>query len=292
MNGPTAAMLPCGTRLHLQHGPIDLIIGADTDRALAFEAARAAFADILQRLVDQLPMLRRADIHDPAAGKSATARRMISACAPFGKAQFVTPMAAVAGGVADTVLAAMIARSSPGRAYVNNGGDIAVHLADTQSYALGLAAHDGKSLGTLHLTGDAPSRGIATSGRHGRSLSLGIADSVTVLAATAAQADVAATLIANAVDLPHHPAITHRAAQDIQPDSDLGMQAVVTGCSSLSAADRASALNAGLACAREFAQRGLIQAAALFLQGDVRLLNPDPFTLSPLSLTQESLEDA
>ena len=26
---PVAAILPCGTRLHLQHGPIDLVIGAD-----------------------------------------------------------------------------------------------------------------------------------------------------------------------------------------------------------------------------------------------------------------------
>ena len=54
-------------------------------------------------------------------------------------------------------------------------------------------------------------RGIATSGWRGRSFSLGIADAVTVLAATAAEADAAATVIANAVDLPGHPAIDTRA---------------------------------------------------------------------------------
>ena len=36
---PTANILSDGTRLHLQHGPIDLIIGADGQREVAFEAA-------------------------------------------------------------------------------------------------------------------------------------------------------------------------------------------------------------------------------------------------------------
>ena len=58
-------------------------------------------------------------------------------------------------------------------------------------------------------------RGIATSGQGGRSLSRGIATSVTVLAHNAAAADVAATLIANAVDLPGHPALTRVPADDL-----------------------------------------------------------------------------
>ena len=56
-------------------------------------------------------------------------------------------------------------------------------------------------------------RGIATSGWRGRSFSLGIADAVTVLAATAAEADAAATMIANAVDLPGHPGDHARAGR-------------------------------------------------------------------------------
>ena len=54
-------------------------------------------------------------------------------------------------------------------------------------------------------------RGVATSGWRGRSFSLGIADAVTVLARTGAAADAAATIIANAVDLPGHPAVDARA---------------------------------------------------------------------------------
>lgn len=285
--GPQAALLSGGTRLHLQHGPIDLIIGADEDRVLAFEAARGAFEGVLQGLVDQLPDLRSAATVDPDVARTQTARQMIAACAPYAALCFVTPMAAVAGSVAQTVLDAMVARSSPGRAYVNNGGDIALHLDADRAFVLGMAAHDGTALGQLRIAAAHPSRGIATSGRHGRSLSLGIADSVTVLAATGAQADVAATLIANAVDLPGHPAVTRRSAQDMRPDSDLGMREVVTGCGTLSPQDCARALDAGLARARDFAQRGLIHAAALFLQGDTRLLNPTSF-----SFTEKSLVDA
>ena len=76
-------------------------------------------------------------------------------------------------------------------------------------------------------------RGIATSGRHGRSLSFGIANSVTVLAKSAAMADTAATLIANAVDLPGHPAVERRPASSLRDDSDLGERLVVTGVGDL-----------------------------------------------------------
>jgi uncharacterized protein len=83
--------------------------------------------------------------------------------------------------------------------------------------------------GAIEITRDMPVRGIATSGRHGRSLSLGIADSVTVLAATAAAADAAATLIANAVDLPGHAAVRRAPACSLDPDSDLGRPACDSG---------------------------------------------------------------
>jgi hypothetical protein len=69
---------------------------------------------------------------------------------------------------------------------------------------------------------ESPVRGIATSGWRGRSFSLGIADSVTVLAATAAEADAAATIIANAVDVAHAGIIVRRPACSLKDDSDLG----------------------------------------------------------------------
>jgi hypothetical protein len=113
-----------------------------------------------------------------------------------------------------------------------------------------------------------PSRGIATSGRHGRSFSLGIADAVTVLAGTASQADAAATIVANAVDLPGHPAIARRRACDLQPDSDLGARLVTCDVGELSACEIEDALESGAACARRLLVAGLIEGAALRLNGE------------------------
>ena len=196
--GPTAHILPCGTRLHLQHGPSDLIVYAEGDRDRAFTAAKARFETIIAEVVSELGALRQMISPLSTAPKGAVARRMQDAATRFGHAQVVTPMAAVAGAIADEVLAAMTAETPLQRAYVNNGGDIALHLAPGTSFSTAMMGHDGTPLGTVQIDAADPVRGIATSGRHGRSLSLGVADSVTVLAPTAARADVAATLIANA----------------------------------------------------------------------------------------------
>ena len=129
---------------------------------------------------------------------------MHAAVAPFAAEHFITPMAAVAGAVAEEILGAMMDEARLDRAYVNNGGDIALHLADGEHFTVGLMDRPDQPglMRNDHDRADDPTRGIATSGRHGRSFSLGIADAVTVLARTASQADAAATIIANAVDLP------------------------------------------------------------------------------------------
>jgi ApbE superfamily uncharacterized protein (UPF0280 family) len=114
-----------------------------------------------------------------------------------------------------------------------------------------------------------PTRGVATSGRHGRSFSLGIADAVTVLARTASQADAAATIIANAVDLPGHPAILRCPAQDLQSDSDLGPHLVTRGVGELSGYEIEEALEAGADRARELLAAGLMHGAALRLHGEI-----------------------
>src|SRR6185295_4152409 len=164
---------------------------------------------------------------------------------------FITPMAAVAGAVAEEILGAMTAKQLD-RAYVNNGGDIALHLASGEQFTVGLVDRPDRPglMKTSVIDFDDPARGIATSGRHGRSFSLGIADAVTVLARTAAQADAAATIIANAVDLPGHPAVLRCPAHDLQPDSDLGARLVTRDVGALRAWEIASALDAGADQAR------------------------------------------
>ncbi|WP_245584721.1 hypothetical protein [Salipiger mucosus] len=115
---------------------------------------------------------------------------------------------------------------------------------------------------------------MATSGRHGRSHSLGIADAVTVLARDAARADAAATLIANAVDLPGHPSVTRVPAEELSPDSDLGPRLVTTDLGPLTASEIDRALAAGLSLAEDYRARGLIHAACLALSGERRMIGP------------------
>ncbi|MCP9228802.1 UPF0280 family protein [Mesorhizobium sp. LMG 17147] len=276
MNGPQAHWLEDGRRLHLNHGPIDLIVeafGEASECSAAYDQAVARFQTILVELVEELPELRRPAASRPRAFAGPTARRMEAAVVPLAK-QFITPMAAVAGSVADEVLGALLAGRRLERAYVNNGGDSAIHLGNGQSMTLAIAGTGHGLADRLTIRAEDAIHGVATSGWRGRSFSLGIADAVTVLARTGAEADAAATLIANAVDLPGHPAVRRVRARDLAPDSDLGDRLVTQGVGPLSAAEIAIALEGGFAVAEEFRRRGLIAAAALFLGGQARIAGP------------------
>jgi ApbE superfamily uncharacterized protein (UPF0280 family) len=182
---------------------------------------------------------------------------------------FITPMAAVAGAVADEILAAMTGAAPIEKAYVNNGGDIALYLSGAADFKVGIVDRIGAPLvaATSRLTARSGVGGIATSGWGGRSFSLGIADAVTVLADSAATADAAATVIANAVDLPRHTAIRRKPAADLQPDSDLGRKRVTIGVGALTDAEIAAALQTGHVVAEGLQAEGHIIAASLFLKG-------------------------
>jgi uncharacterized protein len=271
---PQIALLPGGKRLHLQDGPIDLIVeaeGRQADIRAAYAAAARRLEGLLDELCAELAELRKPahPIHSPLQG--VVARRMQAAVAPFAADCFITPMAAVAGSVAEEILAAMLSAARLSRAYVNNGGDIALHLDPGERFRVGLMDRPDRQglMRTLVIDAEHPSRGIATSGRHGRSFSLGIADAVTVLAKTASRADAAATIIANAVDLPGHPAIIRKPANELQVDSDLGPRLVTREVGNVSEAEIAQALAAGEARARQLLAAGLIDCAALCLFGEI-----------------------
>lgn len=272
MNGPEIAWLPDGRRLHMNHGPIDLIVeafGAADEVEAAYRQAAKRFQTILGELVEELAELRQPSTPRPRPFSGPTARRMETATSRFAEI-FVTPMAAVAGSVADEMLAAMLAGRALDRAYVNDGGDIAIHLAPGQSMKAAIAGTGHGLSDRLVVLAEDRVCGIATSGWRGRSFSLGIADAVTVLARDAAAADVAATLIANAVDLPGHPAIRREPACTLQPDTDLGERLVTTDVGLLAGEEICEALERGLAVAEDYRRRGLIEAAALFLAGQSR----------------------
>jgi ApbE superfamily uncharacterized protein (UPF0280 family) len=277
---PQIALLP-DRRLHLQDGPIDLVIGADGAEAeirAAYRAAAGRFTGLLDELCVELSELRKAADQDRCSLTGVVARRMHAAVAPFAAEMFITPMAAVAGSVAEEILGAMCGAAKLTRAYVNNGGDIALHLADSATFSVGLMDRPdgGGVLRQITVRAADAIRGVATSGRHGRSFSLGIADAVTVLARRAAQADAAATVIANAVDLPGHAAVIRRPACELQPDNDLGHRLVTCEVGELSDGEVARALAAGERCAQALLSDGLIQGAVLQLCGTNRVVGARP----------------
>ena len=304
-----AAMLRDG-RLHLQDGPIDLVCRAWGDAGevrAGYEQAVAAFPVVLPGLCDDLAVLRsplplagegwvrvgasrresglvaRATL-TPALSRqrerAGVSERMVAACQPFAGG-FITPMAAVAGAVADHVLAVMTRGRRLERAFVNNGGDIAFHLAPGHGLRCGLVTELAAPAldGVFMLTSANPARGIATSGRAckgrgGRSFSFGIADAVTVLGRTAAEADAAATVVANEVDLPGHPAVRRRPASEIDPDSDLGERLITWDVGPLGAGEIAAALDRGRRVADALRRDGLILGAVLALRGQIATLLP------------------
>lgn len=279
--GPTLHELSHGRR-HFQHGPIDIIAYAEGDPASvaqAHESAWQRFGQILPELVQELAELRQ-PVRGTGGLKGPIARSMWQACKAClidsDADAFLTPMAAVAGSVAQD-LSACYQVSGIRRAWVNNGGDIALHLTEDTAVSVGLFADLARLDEQQLITGvqtDAVFEvkygmgisGVATSGWRGRSFSLGVADSVTVFAASASQADAAATMIANAVNVAD-ARIVREPANALKDDSDLGQQLVTVAVPELSEDEIHEALEAGVKKARTLKQNGLICASVLSCQG-------------------------
>ncbi|HZV93336.1 MAG TPA: UPF0280 family protein [Caldimonas sp.] len=283
----TATRRPLGDgRWLFQHGPIDCVIlaeGRPEVVAACRERAWQRFRGVLDELVGELPLLRT-DLGSAAgacvAPAGSIARRMVAACRPHARdGRFITAMAAVAGSVAEELIGAFD-EAGIARASINNGGDIALHLGPSASFDVGVVADPaiGRAAvavdGHFRIDAASPVRGIATSGWRGRSFSLGIADSVTVLAASASVADAAATVIANAVDIAD-ARIVRRPANEFRDDSDLGGRLVVRGVPALAPEAIGRALTAGAAVARGERTGGRIIAAVLSLQGRFLVVDAD-----------------
>lgn len=286
MNGRAQIrMLSDGRRLHMHDGPIDLIVeafGEAREVEAAYNAASLRFGSVLDELCGELEFLRRPARADAELPSGPIAQRMAMAVRPYASQIFITPMAAVAGAVAEEILAVMIANSNLSKAYVNDGGDIALHLSDGETFVIGMVERPDRAslFGTTTIRYSNPIRGIATSGWRGRSFSLGIADAVTVLADSASAADAAATVIANAVDLPGHPGVERIRACELAPDSDLGERMVTQSVARLDQREIAAALQAGVDVAESLCASGLVRAAALNLQAETRTLGPESFAPS------------
>ncbi|MBX2882882.1 MAG: UPF0280 family protein [Granulosicoccus sp.] len=276
-DGAQINWLPDGRRVHFHHGPIDLVVevqGGKDDCTDAMQQASEIFPQVLPELVRELEFLRSPINSMRAAPAGAVAKKMVEAAKMHAARHFVTPMISVAGAVADYMLQTLIAERLLSRAYVNNGGDIAIFLNEGETFDIAICEHISTQgfNSTLRLDAASGVGGVATSGWRGRSHSLGIADAVTVLSHNAASADAAATLIANAVNLPASPKVIRLPADELLPDSDLGTLPVTVSVESLNDEEATQAINNGAGVALQMLKTGSIKGVLIALQGKTRVL--------------------
>ena len=263
-------------RLHLHHGPIDIIAHVEAPeeiRKCLYESASKRLSTVLEELVSELDLLKLPWSKNHPEPRGSIARKMLNAV--NGSMRFITPMAAVAGAVAEEIMETMILEAnsidtsleSIRRMYVNNGGDISFWLNNGDSFTIGVVENtETPELNTkVCLPYESPVRGVATSGWRGRSQSLGIADAVTVLASSSANADAAATLIANDVNA-EYPGIVRKPACEGKDDSDLGMRLVTVDVPQLPERIISQALQCGAQTVRELISKEKINSAYLSLQ--------------------------
>jgi len=271
--GISVNWLEPGPRLHLQHGPIDLIVeahGAACECQRAYQQGIDAFQDVLLTLVDELPVLRNPCATKPAGPVGQRMFDAVNSC----QQGFITPMAAVAGAVADHILESMCKGRQLDRLFVNNGGDIALYLAHGQSATLSLVDNVDKPsrASRATLSGSGNVGGIATSGWQGRSHSLGIADAVNVFAVDAATADAAATVIANATNVVSPDKIHRVPADELDDNTDLGNLPVTVSVAELAEHEQRQALNAGKQIALNLIEQQRILGARIVLQDHIEIV--------------------
>ena len=269
-------------RLYLHHGPIDIIAhvdGPEKIRSDLYKCAKKRFSTVLEELVSELDLLKLpwSEVHPEPQGR--IARKMFNAVR--GTGAFITPMAAVAGAVAEEILETMLDQAKSHvsclekirRMYVNNGGDISFWLNYGSAFTIGVVDNPIRpELNTkVCLPYESPVRGLATSGWRGRSQSLGIADAVTVLSSSSASADAAATLIANNVNI-EHPGIIRKPACDVKDDSDLGMHPVTVNVPFLHEKEVSKALQKGAESAKVLIRENKIQSAYLSMQEQILVI--------------------
>ena len=248
-------------RLFLNHGPIDIVLEAfGKDKPLAYEKAKKYFSTLLNELVLDMELLKK-EVVPHRNFNNKISQSMQNATEKF-YPEFITPMAAVAGSVADNILNVLVKDTKLEKAYVNNGGDVSFYLTENQTVKSSLASIPNI---IAEIDYKDKSRGIATSGWRGRSFSLGIADSVTVLADNAAMADAAATMIANSVNIKNHPLIIKKPAEEIYEDSDLKNLMVTVEVGDLKQSEIEDALRNGNEVGKKYLENGLINSALIEL---------------------------
>src|SRR5210317_439100 len=251
-------------------GPMRLVIRAWNKKQPQIKLARQAAEEsisYLERIARCRPLLSRPIAAIEDLPQDELALGMITSTRAIGDDD-LTPMAAVAGTIADAV-ANWLYEQGLTRVIVDNGGDIAVRLAKGETVKVGDRPSI-RSLSVSHvlrLDSRMQSWGATTSGFGGRSFTRGIASAVTALAASASFADSASTAIANACFVENEN-IQQIPAELLDPSTDLSGVPVTVRVGQLSRAQLLAAFDKALQRAEELVARGVI-LGALIGQGNL-----------------------
>ena len=247
-------------------GPMRLAIRAWQNSrpqiALGRQAAQASFT-YLEAVAKHKTVLSDFAGNIKALPENDLAQRMIESVRAIGDID-LTPMAAVAGTLADAVADWLFIRGSS-KVVVDNGGDIAIRLAAGETATVGIRPQiDCLDISHIAQLDDRrPSWGVTTSGLGGRSFTRGIASAVTVLAASASVADAAATAIANACFV-RDKNIRQAPAEQIDPNTDLAGKMVTISIGKLAGDKRKVAQINALQRAEDLVACGVIAGALIF----------------------------
>jgi len=255
--------------MFVEVGPASIVVSVEKGMkafAIDEQELRGYLIEILSEVREALPVLRqKAYKIRKTAYLPEVAKRMVEAAKMVDEAT-LTPMAAVAGAVADAVKD-RLKRKSLDFISVNNGGDIAILNNRGEHARIGIGdIQKNKPTQYIMTVKGLKEFGVATSGFGGRSLTLGVADSATVLARSGAIADAAATFICNKTSVESH-CVVKRRASEIDPLSDIAEEWVTVKVGDLNSNLVKAALQGGLDAGEWLKQKGIISDAVILLQG-------------------------
>lgn len=255
-------------RVFVDYGPASMVITAKCGDEWLSSLACEAFPvirDALAEIAQALPELRRYP-KDADFSHLQGLPRVMAECAVATQEGTLTPMATVAGTVADTVADWLFVRGADFVA-VNNGGDIALRLGPGRQLRMGILPDlDGGITQVVTIRAEDGIGGVCTSGLGGRSLTRGIARSVTVFSRRCAQADACATHLANC-SFVQSPRVHTCRAGELEPESDIADLTIVRGVDALTEEEIALGLSRVRAEAERQRQRGNLLRAAADIQG-------------------------
>jgi ApbE superfamily uncharacterized protein (UPF0280 family) len=192
--------------------------------------------------------------------------KMIASVQAVGDAD-LTPMAAVAGTIADAVADFLFQRGMT-RVLVDNGGDIAIRSSENEPIKVGIRLQPDRQ-SVSHAVVLRPERtawGVATSGLGGRSLTRGVLEAATVVAGDASLADAAATAVANASYIADS-AVVRKPAEAIDPHTDIAGLDVTVRVDPLAEKSKELAIDQALRRAEDLIEHRIILGAFVACQG-------------------------